>query len=75
MPNPITGISMNILQAGTKSLMQFIACTIFKNSAGNKLTALRLLGKLHNFCNLEIISSSILVTIICKRATYFNKTD
>ena len=72
MPNHITGISMNILQAGSKSPMQR---GFFKNSAGNKLTALRLLGKLHNFCNLQIISSLMLVTTICKRATYFYKTD
>lgn len=45
-------LSTNILRAGNKLPMQ---SSFFKNSAGDLLSALRILGERNNFCYFEII--------------------
>ena len=50
----ISGLSMNILRASSKSLVQR---GLFTNSAGDLLSAPGFLGKLYNFCNFVIIFS------------------
>ena len=49
-----SGLSMNILRAGSKLPMQR---SFFTNSAGDLLPALEFLGRLYNFCNFVIIFS------------------
>ena len=50
----LSGLSMNILCAGDKSLVQL---SFFTNSTGDLLPTLEFLGRLYNFCNLVIIFS------------------
>ena len=63
---------MSILGTGDQSPVQRGS---FKNSAGDLLPALSLLGGLYNFCNFVIIFSLIEVTMICRRATYFTDSE
>ena len=50
----LSGLSMNILWAGNKSLVQL---SFFTNSTGDLLPTLEFLGGLYNFCNLVIMFS------------------